>query len=384
MLRRLLPVAGIAAIFLLSMAPLPGRAADDDGFTVAGVHVDVTANDAITARDQALAQGQQQAFDILMSRIASGRAPHVGADQLTDLVSGFEVANERRSGVRYVADYTFHFKPNAVRKLLEGASVPVVETPSRPVLVLPVLKRGDRAVLWDDPNPWRAAWTGSDGGAMPIIVPLGDLDDVNAIDARAALRGDPAAIKAISDRYRNADVVVAQATPRSAPDRIDISATRYGAGESGTPQTMVVSTAAKPGEGESDLMARAAGDVIAQLKSTWKSANALDPNRGGTLTAHVMARGLADWVAVRDRLRAVPAIKSSELVSFSRDQLQVAIRYIGDVSQLRDALRQRDLDLTGSDPDWTLERHAAAPAPPGPSGAATPGADKLRKADGGQ
>ena len=84
--------AGCAALILALAVSLPAAAADDDAFTVANVHEDVTAASALVAKDQAQADGQQKAYDELMTRLAPGKSPHVSTEQLTDLVAGFEVA----------------------------------------------------------------------------------------------------------------------------------------------------------------------------------------------------------------------------------------------------------------------------------------------------
>jgi hypothetical protein len=65
---------------------------------------------------------------------------------------------------------------------------------------------------------------------------------------------------------------------------------------------------------------------------------------------------------VRDRLAGIPAVRASRLVSLGRDGARVEIRYVGDPSQLRLALAQRDLDLEGGEPDWVLQRRSAGEA----------------------
>jgi hypothetical protein len=379
-----------AALIVVPAWLLPAAAAEDDSFTVANVHEDVTAASALAAKDQAQADGQQKAYDELMSRLAPGKSPHLNAEQLTDLVAAFEVANEHTSTVRYVADYTFHFNPAAIRRLLQDPSIasvqPAYVPAGRSVIVLPVYSQSDRAVLWDDPNPWRDAWAAHAGGpgSVPITVPVGDLPDVSAIDAPKAIAGDPGALKEISARYQNDDVLVVQAKMHDTPRRLDTTVTRYSPDSPGTPQSVLVMTSAKPDETEASLMGRAVFNVMAHVGSSWQpAAAALDPNEGGTLDAVMQSGSLTDWVTVRNRLRAVPAVRSADLVSFDRNRLRVAIRYVGDQNQLRAALRQRNLDLTGSDPDWNLVIQTAAPppAPPKPdSGAIQPGA--LRKAAG--
>jgi hypothetical protein len=385
MLDRWFRTACCAALILVPVSLLPAAAQDDDSYTVANVHEDVTAASALEAKDKAQADGQQKAFDELMGRLAPGKSPHLNGEQLTELVAAFEIANERTSSVRYVADYTFHFNPSAVRRLLQDSTVATYVQPARAVLVLPVYDEGEHAVLWDDPNPWRDAWAAHVGtaGALPVTVPVGDLPDVSAIDAPKAIAADAGALKAISARYQNDDVLVVSAKMHDAPRRLDATVTRYSPADPGAPQQQsgLIMTSAKPGENDASLMNRAVFNVIAHIGPSWRSANTLDPHAGGILDAVLQSGSLGDWVTVRNRLRGITAVRSADLVSFDRNQIRVAIRYIGDQNQLRTALRQRNLDLTGSDPDWTLVIQTAAPPPPpqSDSGAIKPGA--LRKAD---
>jgi hypothetical protein len=376
MLDRWFRTACRAALALLVAVSLPARA-DDDTFTVSGVHEDITAANALAARDQAQADGQAKAFAVLMDRVAGGKVPHLSASEITDLVIGFEVANERTSTVRYAADYTFHFNPVAVRRLLEGSSVAIVASPSeKPVVVLPVFISGGRAVLWDDPNPWRDAWGESttSQNVLPVVVPVGDLPDVAAIDAPKAIAGDRAALKAISSRYQNDDVLVVQGKFGAEPGRFEINAVRYP--QNGPVQTTSLVTNAKPGETQAQQLARSVADVAAEIGHAWREANTIDTKAGGTLDATVTASSLGDWVAVRNRLRSIAQVRGADLVSFDRDQIRIAIRYIGDPEQLRAALGEHGLELGGAAPDWTLglqaEPAAQKPTMPGASPATKP------------
>lgn len=365
LLRRWL--AGGVAALLLGGAAL---AAPNDVFTVSPVPVDVTAANASAARDQAIVDGERHGLRMLLERLTlakdAARLPRVGAAQLNELVQGFEVANERRSSVRYLADLTVRYRPDGVRQLLRQAGISFAETPSKPLVVLPVLVGGNRAVLWDDPNPWRDAWASAKlpSGLVPLVRPLGELEDVTAIDAEAAVRGDDARLQAIAARYGDDDVLVTQATPKSeGGPGVDVTTTRYVPGRPGSEQSWVTSIVANPGESDAEMMSRAVAQVMAQVEEAWKAANILDFSQSGTLVARVPAEGLQDWIAVRDRLSSIPAVRSSQLVALDRTGAQVEIHFVGDPSQLRLALAQRDLELSGGDPNWILQRRPGVPAP---------------------
>ena len=132
-------------------------------YTISNVTVDSTAQSAVQARDIARADGERKGFRMLLERLTLredwGRLPKISDADLIDLVQDFEVNSERSSTVRYLATLTFRFRPEPVRRLLRDQGIPFTETRSKPVVVLPVLTMGDRNVLWDDPNPWRAAWS---------------------------------------------------------------------------------------------------------------------------------------------------------------------------------------------------------------------------------
>src|SRR3546814_6000895 len=88
------------------------------------------------------------------------------------MVLGFEVADERSSAVRWIANLTVAYDPAAVRSRLRTVGAPYAETRSLPVLVIPIYETGGDVNLWRDPNPWRAAWyeLPPQGGLVPVVV----------------------------------------------------------------------------------------------------------------------------------------------------------------------------------------------------------------------
>ena len=343
-------------------------------FTVT-VPVDSTAASANAARDAARLDGERRAFAALLERLTlakdRGRFPGPSDTTLNQVIIGFEVANERRSTVRYLADYTFHFRPDAVEQMLRDRGVPFAETSSKPVVVLPVLETGGKPLLWDDPNPWRDAWTSAKPpqGLVSMRIPLGEVEDVSAIDGASADAGDDVRLQTISANYDRADVLVTRATIR-AGSGVDVSTTRFVPGSPGGEQSWVASYTANQGESEKDLLTRAVAGTVAQVNDAWKQANMLDYSQMATLTVTVPADNLNSWLAVRQRLAATTAVRSSQLLSLDRHSARVELRYVGSPEQLRVGLAQNNLSLSGGDPDWVLQRGSIAPrdtpAPPAP------------------
>ena len=145
----------------------------------------------------------------IVERLAGGRAkaklPKLDDNAITDLVASFEVANERMSAVRYIADYTFHFRPADVQRVLQmpASPRPAAERAGRAKARPPAAggkrgrwccrstRSGDDGGAVGRPNPWRDAWAAAPAAGAPrLIVPLGDVGDLAAIDADKARAGD--------------------------------------------------------------------------------------------------------------------------------------------------------------------------------------------------
>ncbi len=80
--------------------------------------------------------------------------PEVDDSTAQNAVRGFQVASEKTSSTRYIAEMIVSFQPEAVRRLLRNAGIPFGETQARPAVLLPVLRRSWRAsALGSTPTP---------------------------------------------------------------------------------------------------------------------------------------------------------------------------------------------------------------------------------------
>lgn len=370
---RVLRALGLLALAAGHFAAWPAAARADDVFAVTGVPVDVTADSATAAREQALLEGQRKAVQILFKRLTlpedASKLPQLNDAELFEVVQGIEVEREKISSVRYLGDLTVRFKPDAIRSLLRTAGIRYAETASKPLVVVPVYRTSDATLLWDETNPWLAAWSAhvGKGGLVPFIVPLGDLTDMGAIGADDAVQGTIAKLDALAHRYHASDTLVAIAMLSTAPAGVDITETHYASGQ--LQRTDVLHVAAEAGEAPDALLARAVGDVQNQIEQNWKQENLLRFDREDMLTATVPLHDLAEWISVRRKLADSVLIRSVEIVSFSKSQAIVGLHYLGDAGQLKLALSQKDLDLTQDGVNWTLRLTA-----PPPEAVPTPGA----------
>lgn len=358
---------GLALLAVCAVLSGAAQAAQPTQFEVKGVAVDVTADSAQVARVQALAEGETEAFNQLLRRLTlqayHDRLPALSPSEITALVVDFSVTDEKASRVRYIAKLNYHFRAAGVRALLETHGIPYAETISKPVLILPVYQSAGALLLWDDPNPWRDAWralsiggVGNAGGLVPMVLPLGDLQDVRLIGPEQAIEGDMQRLEDLAKRYDTGDVVVAHAILRmdsfGGLPELEVYLTRFGSALQ--EHTMVKTFSATPGEAVPQLLNRAADALKAQVEDNWKQDNLIQAGHAQVLPIQVRVNSLRDWVSVQSRLNGVAIIRRMELVLMRRDQVRVNLHFIGDAEQLALSLDQADLVLWEEAGNWYL------------------------------
>jgi hypothetical protein len=390
------PLAGRIALVLLLSAGVaawrgPSAAAAETArpssaalYTVSGVQVDVTAESAVAAREQAMAQARAQALKVLMARLvpsdALSRVPQVDPNTL---LRDFEVTSEKVGSTRYIGTMAVRFDPGKVRGFLWSAHIPFSDTRSDPVLVLPVFEPGGPPVLFEATNPWLAAWAALKHAprVVPFVVPGGDLDDLKAIGATQALGADPTALGAIAARYNVQQVLIADATPPGvaadgsttntpAADKQPTPAPAGGlairllrVAQDGSGQD-AFTVPGQPGEDQAALLARAVDAVVARVEDAWKNGTPQGPEH--TLLATLPIDSLGGWMDLRKQVEQVETVRQVALKALSPRAAKVILHYSGDIPALQADLAAAGLMLVpapAGEQGWLLRpRRPGEPA----------------------
>lgn len=426
--------ASIAFLVLMGANISPALAIGEDVFVVPRVTVQAQANSATAAKNTAQRLGRRRAMDILLRRltmeddwaylpqlasVASNATPEQpNADPLDDvyssnernvitltdadlerLESGFEVYNEKSSSTTYRAFITYRFKPAAVRKLLKDSQIPYSEAQTRNALVLPVLQTATGLYLWEENNPWMAAWRARpyNNELTPMTAPLGDLEDTATISARRALNIDQTAMQAMANRYSVSQVIIAHAYLQQidGEDRLRVrllngfresgeltSLDEFAPSDSETEALNSISSQvtqpnafipAKVGDvlaegwyrqpsGNFPTLAEQSIDTtIAKYAKPWKERTLIDHNAAGLLETSAYYQSIGEWSKIRSALVATPLVGSVQVRAMSRRGAEMLIRAYGDPSKLIVALESQGLALWTEDGDrWLIATPATA------------------------
>ncbi len=339
---RLLVPAVTAALLAIAFAPL----AKADIFTVRGVPVDASGPSATAARDLAIPTGRAEAFTRLFKRLTPqaewAKMPAVDEATLDDLITAFEVKNERSSSTRYLADITYTFDPDKVRTLLRGAGVSFTDTRAKPVLVIPVFDGPAGTVLWGS-NDFSSAWgqISFRDEVAPMVVPTGDTEDLIAFPDAASVSADWARLEPMAIRYGANEVLIARAVV--AGGQATIAWTRVNA--KGTSEGSAFGSGGSDGE----ALASATYNLAIEWQEIWKTRTATDNSAVSTISAIISFASLPEWVETRRRLLEVTGIAGIDVSRITVSEARVTIRYRGPRDLLDEALSE-ELWMFEADP----------------------------------
>jgi len=360
----------VALLGLFTLPPWAFGQSDPTVFQVSGIEVDATAADAVTARQQALLEGQREGLARLLRRLVPaeehGQLPAARDLDIDRYVQNFEIGNEELSATRYIAKLTVRYEPEAVRELLQTSSLSFAQTPSVPIVVLPLYEGPDGARLWPDDNPWWQAWSDNldSERLLRLALPLGDLADMGSLTAQQVQARDRAALASFAGRYGAEDTLIVSARPLETGETVGVQLAmeRIGLVEQVNPPETI---RGRPGQTMEELLGEAVRSLQASLDERWKSANLLRFDQAGLMVVDIPITALADWVGINRGLESLPEVSQVEIASFARDNVRAQIRYIGDQFRLEQALAQLGLTLSREGESWRLLPIGQNPSPDG-------------------
>ena len=346
----------ILVAVLAALAIAGGAAAQGSNtYTVTGVDVDVTAPDAVQARQQGIAEARRKAAKMLVDRVVApedrARVAMPSDPSLEGMVRGIEFVRERSAPGRYIATLNVVFQPEQVKAWLGGAGVKIAETVSRPALVIPLWKGRAGVEPLDDRNAWREAWRTLDtsGSSVPVTVLRGDQLDQNAVTAEELYVGDVSALARLNERYRAPTIVVAVVEGDKDGGPLTVGGLRYDA------QTGARSEIPRTTVPDSSQLASAAKEIHAKLDEQWRSVATVRRDSQDTLDVYVPIRALGDWVQVRQRLGSVPAVKSVVVRNLESERAELRLEYFGTSEELQRTLASAGLALDKDADKWRLQ-----------------------------
>jgi hypothetical protein len=334
--------------------------AADSLYDVAKLSVDVTADDAVAARDTGMADAQMRAVKIVLQRLlplsAQDQLPELSQEDVEGLVNGVSIRKEQNSTTRYIAILDVSVSEPAIKQLLMDQAIPYSEERAPPISILPLVLAGGS----EGEESWRQAWEDIDlsHSVTPATI-LRPRPDLDLATVKAVLGGDAQALASLQGDYGYGPLVIAvgEAADGKFVTRL---AGADGVGVINFGRSDKLSGDAQATAGE------AAATAFAIIENRWKvsqsgGASTTEVNYqqgpGGTpgagagaalgevprnVVAQVEFSGLKDWQDIRGRLMKVAGIQALEVNSLSARAASITFDYAGSLGHL-----QAELDHNG-------------------------------------
>lgn len=335
-------VIGVRPVSAQSDAPL------DQLFTIRALKVDETARSANQARQVALLNAEQEAYEKLLRKITQledrARLPELTVQERQALISGLEFVDDQSSSRRYLATLNVRFEPSQVSSFLARYGVPHVLSTGRPILVLHTHRRGTSEYLWE-PDP-------------TINEARNSVDWLNRIRGYRFARGEiqeRLAISALEVQTFN----IEKANQISALNQLESavlirSEILYRSGSKVGLRYKFLATDSGVGggaeiaidvDGETAALAEMYDQILDVIDGAWRERLLVDTGSQGEINVLVPSVELADYAEVERRLSDVTLVQSVDVKSVGLPLSRLLIRYTGREDQLTLALRFEGLDL---------------------------------------
>jgi Uncharacterized protein conserved in bacteria (DUF2066) len=336
-------------------------------FAVQGVAIDVTDVDVATAKNKALVDVQVKAFVLLAEKL--------GSPSLVESVSKFEakaimpylrslsIEEEVTSPGRYQGKFTVRFLPNRIRPLYAryGVNVPDVQGPA--ILIIPVWTENGVAQIWGN-NPWNDAWKElhAEQAEIPIITPLGDVEDTELLSAADLANNDPIKLEKIRRRYDVKSVLVAYAEPSTEGG---IHAKMEGGtalGKVKFDKVYTDDTGSVPGSTRvavkrfHEVMVSKYRSDRSKIVAERAKEEAVKSSGPKSIPVKVGFESPSQWNGLRSRILSTPGVIGVDIASLDGNGATISLRYSGGIPEMQSSLQATGLKLERGGGGWVIEQ----------------------------
>lgn len=372
--------------------------ANTDVYTVSGVEVDVTATSSAQARNKAFELGQRKALKIMYDRLVIEEdiaSLTIDVSGVQELISSFEVIDEKVTPTRYRAKLTVAFSPQELRAYLRKKLVRFAESQSEGILVVPIFLKDSYTVPWSLENPWSTAWVSlkDNVSLLPVNLPLGDIEDFHEIKGFYNINTPVEKVRAFSRRYGLKKILIAimdfsqlgahdldnlisevfklksnKLKSDSSEDlKNNIGAETLSAFPEGIVEVKLryvdlnsdnITHFTRRSDGSKNtntFLSNIVKEVISPYLEQWKNSNLLRFDQENELHVSVpVDANINNWLSIRQRLNALPVVTNINIIELSLKELTIKLTYLGEIDQLAESLNGKKLELSVDEFGWKI------------------------------
>lgn len=308
----------------------------------AEINVDVTAENAVQAKEQAMRQAQREAFIEVVSKLTDAenvaKLQELTDDEIVHFVRSVGVGDEKTGGNKYVAVLTVQLDEALLRDYL--AENDMIEAETAELLVIPVFKPVEsyNPLLWENDNLWRQSWLAKGMikfGTMQIRTIGERFRDVKNLTADTTLYMDSRLYEAVSEMNGSDKIYVVYAQTMSNGDfKVVVKDLKNKEEDSFTVYN----------DENDNIFDKAIEKSVMFISNMERNARYMErPTTTGTINAVYMYENMKDWLSKSTAMDALPMVEGIDTKSFGGGKVNFTIRYTGSLEDLWQAFQELGL-----------------------------------------
>lgn len=171
-------------IILFLLLPTLVFAENTNNYLVENLYISMIDEDATTARSNAIAYAQRQAFNTILNRLGidTSNSVIISDNEISQMLRSMQIKNEKITTKSYSATLTLQFSPEYIKYTLSKYKISQYSPHFDSYLIVPVIKNGDNIYLWEKENKWLDPLTRNARGTTGVLVIKDNYSTRNLID----------------------------------------------------------------------------------------------------------------------------------------------------------------------------------------------------------
>ena len=327
-----------------------------DLYSVSGVSVASEQESALKARDTALAEGQLEAFNLLLVRLAGedvlAQVPAQDKSSVMQFVQDVSIEDEKLTATRYAGHITVRFNSSAVADFFKEHNISYLGSEPPSLLVIPVYQDGNKQYILDEKNPLYQALKKQENLApfYRAAIPLGDANEIALTEQSLNTSKDLSLLVPLLSTYNKDRIMILRMRPEPQEQSVLIDSSIW------PEQNMVSQTVFKrfrlDGTPLVDSSVQMAQVIFDTMASNWRETHMTKFDGERTLYARVPVSSLQEWQNLEKEMNKWQFVKKFVVRGAYLPQMLVELSFIQSIDELKQELSSRgwqlNLDFTGS------------------------------------